>query len=77
MQAKGGTMELKNLGHNQTVQLASDHEFRGYVFGRSTPDDPVLGVVILVNVKEAGKTGRHGVTLVPLSDLEPVKTVYR
>lgn len=70
-------MELKNLWHNQTVQLASDREFRGYVFGRSTPDDPVLGVVILVNVKEASKTGRHGVTLVPLSDLEPVKAVYR
>jgi hypothetical protein len=70
-------MELMELRHNQTVKLASDDAFRGIVYGQSTPDDPAAGPVILVCVQEPGQTGRHGVTLVPLADLRPVKGLMR
>lgn len=70
-------MELKDVRHNQTVTLATDAEFRGYVFGRCMNDDPVLGPVIMLFVKEPGKTGRHGVTIIPLVWLVKVQTVLR
>ncbi len=71
-------MEAKDLTQlNQLVGLESDPEFRGIVWGESTPADPVLGPVMLVLTQKPGATGKRGCTLIALVDLTVIKPVFR
>jgi hypothetical protein len=72
-------MDLQDLSPNQAVGLADDAAFRGYFYGQSTPDDPVLGEVAVVYVKEPGQSGlkQGSVRLMAAALLVKVRSVMR
>lgn len=50
-------MVMLNLLHNEEVGLESDHAFRGYYAGRMEKPHPELGAMVMLVVKDPGKTG--------------------
>lgn len=63
-------MELKDVRANDTLTLASDPDFRGYVVGVLELREPGP-IQLLMVIAKPGKTGKTGHRPFPLADLVP------